>query len=191
MFPGPEPRVAGSALKAALIKWFPCIQGKKVRALRFSPKAVLRPTLRNSQFGESTVGISPLKPFISYFSLKSSVLPDRRTFSTQQWGKILRKTHSAFVELLQSRCSLKMEFGPTIEASHPKITGPSSHLLFSLQPTSMRASCRLEGWVGQWVEAPHPRIWGSPHLADTPPLWLLEGSSTLRCRKQLYFCGCY
>lgn len=98
--------------------------------LRFSSKAVLRQTLRNPQY-RVRGGDFALKPFICYFSLTFSVLPDLQDyFPPSNDCKTLRKMPSALAELLQGSCSLKVEFGLRTEASYPKIVG-LTHLFCS------------------------------------------------------------
>lgn len=113
--------------------------------------AVLRCTLRNSQYREPALRISPLTPFISILVLcpQPSLIP--RAFFHSVMTKILRKMPSAFTELLQESY-LKIDFGRRIKTSHPKITRPSSHLLLSPPPITTTCSAqwcgRMECWAG-------------------------------------------
>ena len=137
--------------------------------LRFSPKAVLRRTLRNPQYRESAVGISPSKPFICYFSLTFSILPDLQDiFPPSNDCKIPRKMPSALAELLQGGCSLKVESDLRTEASYPK--KHSLPQLFLSRTCPLRAGGGMTGWEGQWAETLTPRSKNSPQAdLQLPP----------------------
>ena len=124
--------------------------------LRFSPTAVLRRTLRNPQYRESAVGISPSKPLICYFSLTFSILPDLQdVFPPSNDCKILRKMPSALADLLQGSCSLKVESDLRTGASYPKWQVSHTSLSLGLPSTSGGWDGRLGGAVGR---DPHPKI---------------------------------
>lgn len=165
--------VAGFWFESCSYQMAPLNSNEQKPRLRFPPKAVLRRTLRNPQYRESAVGISPSKPFICYFSLIFSILPDLQDiFPPSNDCKILRKMPCAVAELLQGSCFSKWSLTWEQKLLTRKSRSPTPLSPLDLPSMSRGWDGRLGGAVGR----PSPQDLGIPHeqISKWPPNHLIS-----------------